>query len=65
MMTADDWKAWRTHLGISNLEAARRLGLSKNMPTAYEQGKRPIPRHVALACAALAYGLPEWSKPRS
>ncbi len=23
-------------------------------------GEQRIPRHIALACAALAYGLPEW-----
>lgn len=58
-MTADDFIAWRAHLGISGAEAARRLGVSKNMPAAYEKG-RPIPLYVALACAALAFGLPPW-----
>jgi len=64
-MTATDWTAWCLHLGISNAEAARRLGVSKNMPTAYERGTRPIPLHIALACASLAYGLPPWRRTTS
>ena len=59
-MTPADWTAWCLHLGISNAEAARRLGISKNMPAAYEYGRRKIPAHIALACAAIAYGLPPW-----
>lgn len=61
-MTPAEWTAWRKHLGITNAEAARRLGISKNMPAAYERGTRAIPIYVALACAALAYGLPPWRK---
>lgn len=46
--------------GWSKSETARRLGLSKNMPAKYESGETDIPLYVALACAALAYGLPPW-----
>jgi transcriptional regulator with XRE-family HTH domain len=60
-MTPSDWIKWREHLGITNAEAARRLGISKNMPAAYERGESPIPLYIALACAALAYGLPAWN----
>jgi hypothetical protein len=47
---------------LNKAEAYRALGLSQNTYTAYEAGHyngkpRPIPRHVALACAAIAYGL--------
>lgn len=59
LMTDTDWIAWRAHLGISNAEAARRLGIGKNVPAGYETGKK-IPRYIALACAALAFGLPGW-----
>jgi DNA-binding XRE family transcriptional regulator len=50
--------AWRARLGFSKSEAARRLGLSRNSIIDYEAGKARIPVHVALACAALAHGLP-------
>ena len=51
--------AWRARLGIrSRAEAARRLGLARNTYAAYEEGRTPIPLYVALACAALAFGLP-------
>ena len=45
--------AWRARLGVSKSEAARVLGLSRNSVIAYETGRRPLPRHVALACAAV------------
>ena len=61
-MKSADWTEWRRHLGINNAEAARRLGISKNMPAAYESGSSDIPTYIALACAALAYGLPPWRK---
>lgn len=59
-MTAADLTAWRTALGISRAEASRRLGCAENSLAAYEAGKTRIPRYIALACAALAYGLPPW-----
>jgi len=59
-MTATDFIAWRTHLGISGAEAGRRLGLAPNTITSYERDRSTIPTHVALACSALAVGLPPW-----
>lgn len=56
-MTAAAFAAWRASLGLSKAAAARALGLSRNSVQWYEDGSRPIPRHVALACAALAHGL--------
>lgn len=60
MMTADDFRLWIETLGISNAEASRRLGLAPNTITAYTKGRWPVPRHVALACAAVSAGLEPW-----
>lgn len=60
-MTAEDFIAWRGVLGFNRAEASRRLGIAPNTVTAYERGQ-PIPLYVALACAALAYGLPPWRR---
>lgn len=57
-MTPASLIAWRERLGLNKSEAARRLGLSRNGYNAYETGARRIPLYIALACAALAYGLP-------
>ena len=57
-MTPASFAAWRERLGFSKSDAARRLGLSRNSIIAYETGASPIPLHVALACAAIAHGLP-------
>ena len=57
-MTPESLLAWRERLKLSRTEAARRLGLARNTYRAYEAGKRPVPETVALACAAIAYGLP-------
>lgn len=62
-MTPTDFKSWRARLGLTKAEAARLLGLAPNTVAAYEFGRAAIPRHVALACAALAYGLPPIGEP--
>lgn len=59
-MTPSDFTAWRAHLGLSRAEAARRLGCGINQPQIWEEGKTPIPEYIALACAAIAFGLPAW-----
>lgn len=56
-MTADQFKQWRERLGFTRIEAAAALGMGRNQPQRYEDGQ-PIPRYVALACAAIAHGLP-------
>ena len=56
-MTAQSLTAWRERLGLNRSEAARALGLSRNSIQHYEEG-RAIPLYVALACAALAHGIP-------
>jgi transcriptional regulator with XRE-family HTH domain len=56
-MTFAEFEAWRTRLNLSRKDAADALGINRNQPRRYEEGT-PIPRTVALAAAAIAYGLP-------
>lgn len=71
-MTPAQFKAWRTRLSFSQEEAAQALGISKGSVQLYEAGRRRedgravlIPKTVALACAAVAYGLPEYGGPET
>ncbi len=57
-MTATDFKSTRKRLGLSRAAFSRALGIAPNTATAYEHGRSPIPLTVALAAAALLYGLP-------
>jgi len=43
----------RDHFGIT-------LQVSQDRLRRWLSGVQPIPRHIALACAALAHGVPEW-----
>jgi len=52
-MTPEAFKQWRVKQGYTLDEAALSLGISRRMIAYYEQGKRPIPRVVALATLAL------------
>lgn len=61
-MTADDFEATHRRLGISRAELCRRIGIAPNTGMAYASGRR-IPRHIALACAAVLYGLPPIGEP--
>lgn len=56
-MTAEQFTQWRERLGLTRIEAAALLGMGRNQPQRYEDGQ-PIPRYVALACAAIAHGIP-------
>jgi predicted transcriptional regulator len=49
---------WRKRLSLSQRAAAKSLGVGTRSLSDYETGKTPIPRAVALACAAVAFGLP-------
>lgn len=59
-MTAADFLAARKRLGLSRAAFARQLGLSENAATGYELGRNRIPRYIALATAALLFGLPPY-----
>lgn len=53
-MTPDQLYAWRCAMHLSKREAAMKLGLARNTLRAYESGKYPIPKYIALACESLA-----------
>lgn len=61
LMTGAAFRAWRKGLGLSQAEAAARLGLARRMIQYYELGDRgrpvPVPRTVRLACWALTRGI--------
>ena len=52
-MTPTDLRAWRKRLGITRAVAAGLLGMSARGLAHYEDGDRPIPRVVDLACEAV------------
>ena len=52
-LSADDFKQWRERKAYTPDTAAAALGISRRMVAYYEQGKKPIPRVVALATRAL------------
>lgn len=56
-MNSKQFRVWRRRLDLNQAEAGRRLGLSSRTIQLYEAGAWPVPRAVALACAALELGL--------
>lgn len=67
-MTPEDFKLWMTTRGLVKITAAVALGVSEGTVadwmrgTSRTTGKPVAPdRRTALACAALAAGLDEWS----
>ena len=59
-MTGDDFARFMAHMGWSERETATRLELSRNSVAKYKREGAKI--DIDLACAALAAGLPPWSK---
>ena len=57
-MTPATFKAFRDRMHFSKVQAAEALEIDRRTVARYESGEAPIPRHIALACAALAQGLP-------
>lgn len=67
-MTPDDLRAWQARMGYTYDTAAAALGVSRGTYADWVAGRsrttgKPIQisRLVALACAALAAGIDEWS----
>mgnify|MGYP000967666028 CR=1 FL=1 len=58
-MTANSLTEWMARLGYNKSGAAAALGIARNTLDGYLAGKQPIPRAIALACAALSLGIPE------
>jgi hypothetical protein len=58
-MTPTTLSAWMTRLGYNKSGAALALGLARNTLDGYLAGRVRIPRYIALACSAIAQGLPE------
>jgi hypothetical protein len=63
-MTAADFAAWVAHMQAarkwSKRECARQLNCGINQIGRWS--RTGAPRYIGLACAALASGLPEWSR---
>lgn len=67
-MTPADLAAWRAHMAYTQRQAAAALGVTLATYQRLERGAEwtngapvAIDRRTALACAALAAGLSEWS----
>jgi transcriptional regulator with XRE-family HTH domain len=67
-MTPADLRAWQARMGYTYDQAAQALGVSRSAYADWVAGvsrttgkERPITRTVALACAALAAELDEWT----
>ena len=69
-MTPEQFKEWMAHMGLSERRAAEALGVSAATVGDWVRGTSrtsgnpiTIDRRTALACAALAAGLPPWPEP--
>lgn len=63
-MNAKEFKRWRKSHGLSQAEAAEKLGLKTRTVQYYEKGERRgipinIPKAVTLACFAISCGVEE------
>ncbi|QRG06109.1 helix-turn-helix transcriptional regulator [Xanthobacter dioxanivorans] len=66
-MDNEVFKTWRKVVGLTQAQAAEALGVSKATIENYERGSRredgrpvEIPRHIALACAAIYHKFGPW-----
>lgn len=57
-MKPSELEAFQKRQGWHRARLGKELGISQDRLRRFLTGKSPIPRHIALACAALAYGLP-------
>ena len=57
-MTPASLTAWMDRLKLNKLEAASALGIARSTLDRYLAGDVAIPKSIALACAAIAHGLP-------
>ena len=59
-MTSDDLRAWQKQMNLTYESAAAALSVSRATYARYIQNGAPL--SIGLACAALAAGLPPYSK---
>lgn len=52
-MTTEAFRAALSKLGLTQCEAARRLGISERTVRRYANGYRPIKLHIALALSLI------------
>ncbi len=45
---------WRQGMGLTKLDAAKALDISRSSLDVYENGEKMVPTKIALACYALA-----------
>jgi transcriptional regulator with XRE-family HTH domain len=57
-MTPASLTAWMARLRLNKSEAASALGIARSTLDRYLSGETAIPPVVALACAAIAHGVP-------
>jgi hypothetical protein len=57
-LTAADLEAFRARMGWRRKRLGLELGISQDRLRRLLDGLVPIPRHIALACTALALGAP-------
>jgi transcriptional regulator with XRE-family HTH domain len=57
MMTSEQLEAFRAYLGWTRRQLGRELGISQDRLRRFMDGRVPIPRSIALACAALQQGM--------
>lgn len=57
-MTPASLTAWMARLHFTKSQACRGLGLARSTLDRYLDGSVRIPLYIALACAAVAHGLP-------
>lgn len=57
-MSPASFAAFRERMKWNRSECAEHLEIDRRTQRRYEEGAAPIPRYIALACAALAAGVP-------
>lgn len=57
-MTPASLSAWMARQKLNKMDAATALGIARSTLDRYLVGETEIPRYIALACAAVAHGLP-------
>lgn len=57
-MTPVSLTAWMTRLHLNKMQACIQLGIARTTLDRYLAGDVAIPHYIALACAAIAQGIP-------